>query len=233
MNSQFAILLAPSSFTILYLLAICRMHLSHQLDLLHRKRFAMTTTAHHLQVLFVSSTASYSYAQCSPATCQLRGPSSPPPDYTRVDRASHNVFFMGVFQRALDGQLDTPLTGDGYDRISRSIRALAIQYRASDSELRQAALQVLRNLIPLWLPQVFRTVFVRFDTKLSSKMCALVTLVTTQWLMGHSKISDEDKSVVEIERCRYLEEAGCVNVCLNSCKLPTEQYFEESKLNHF
>ncbi len=179
--------------------------------------------------LFVRNTAPILRAPRTTATCQLRGPTSPPPDYTRVDRAPHNALFMATFQRALDGQLHTPLSGTGYDRVARSIRALAIQYRASDSELRRAALEVLRNLIPLWLPRVFRAVFVRFDTELSAKMCALVTVVTTQWLMGHSKISAEDRSIAEIERCRYLEEAGCVNVCINSCKLPTQQYFEESK----
>lgn len=27
---------------------------------------------------------------------------------------------------------------------------------------------------------------------------------------------------VRVERCRYLEQAGCASVCLNSCKLPTQ-----------
>jgi hypothetical protein len=27
---------------------------------------------------------------------------------------------------------------------------------------------------------------------------------------------------VLVERCRYLEEAGCASICLNSCKVPTQ-----------
>lgn len=27
---------------------------------------------------------------------------------------------------------------------------------------------------------------------------------------------------VLIERCRYLEEAGCASICINSCKVPTQ-----------
>ena len=28
-------------------------------------------------------------------------------------------------------------------------------------------------------------------------------------------------------RCRYLEESGCASVCLNSCKVPTQEFFEK------
>mgnify|MGYP001807295156 CR=1 FL=1 len=27
---------------------------------------------------------------------------------------------------------------------------------------------------------------------------------------------------VLVERCRYLEQAGCASVCINSCKVPTQ-----------
>lgn len=26
-------------------------------------------------------------------------------------------------------------------------------------------------------------------------------------------------------RCRYLEETGCASVCMNSCKVPTQEFF--------
>lgn len=26
-------------------------------------------------------------------------------------------------------------------------------------------------------------------------------------------------------RCRYLEEAGCASICINSCKVPTQEFF--------
>ena len=32
---------------------------------------------------------------------------------------------------------------------------------------------------------------------------------------------------VLLERCRVLEESGCASVCLNVCKLPTQQFFNE------
>ena len=35
------------------------------------------------------------------------------------------------------------------------------------------------------------------------------------------------KQGVLLERCRVLEEGGCASVCLNVCKLPTQQFFNE------
>lgn len=32
---------------------------------------------------------------------------------------------------------------------------------------------------------------------------------------------------VKIERCRFLEEAGCASVCANCCKMPTQEFFEK------
>ena len=28
-------------------------------------------------------------------------------------------------------------------------------------------------------------------------------------------------------RCRYLEETGCASICINSCKLPTQEFFAQ------
>ncbi|GFH08469.1 DUF4033 domain-containing protein, partial [Haematococcus lacustris] len=30
---------------------------------------------------------------------------------------------------------------------------------------------------------------------------------------------------VKVERCRYLEQTGCASVCINSCKVPTQEFF--------
>lgn len=30
---------------------------------------------------------------------------------------------------------------------------------------------------------------------------------------------------VLVKRCRYLEEAGCASICINSCKAPTQEFF--------
>ena len=37
----------------------------------------------------------------------------------------------------------------------------------------------------------------------------------------------EAGAVLEIKRCRYLEAASCASVCVNTCKLPTQEFFAE------
>lgn len=178
--------------------------------------------------------------------CSSRGPTGEPPNYrATIDRLPQNRFFMGRFQQALDAQLALSLPGDksistaastsgGFDRVIGAVLTLA-DIHSDDAALQSSSLQVLRSLLPTWLPGVFYAVFVRASTDLAAAMCAYVTVFATQWLMGTSSICDDDEdgnnnnysNVVKIERCRYLEESKCMGICLNSCKIPTEQFFRE------
>ena len=53
--------------------------------------------------------------------------------------------------------------------------------------------------------------------------------------MGECEINDvvkEDGTVLKdhgllVKRCRFLEESGCASVCVNSCKIPTQNFFME------
>eukprot|EP00878_Enallax_costatus_P027060 GHUV01029098.1.p1 GENE.GHUV01029098.1~~GHUV01029098.1.p1 ORF type:complete len:163 (+),score=35.01 GHUV01029098.1:1189-1677(+) len=70
---------------------------------------------------------------------------------------------------------------------------------------------------------------------LSCRLNALATAVTCQWLMGPCTVNDvelDDGTVgsgmgVLVERCRYLEQSGCASICINSCKIPTQEFFEK------
>ena len=71
--------------------------------------------------------------------------------------------------------------------------------------------------------------------RLSYTLNAVATYATCQWLMGPLEINDvemDDGQVgtnngVLVHRCRYLEESGCVSVCVNSCKIPTQAFFNQ------
>lgn len=68
-----------------------------------------------------------------------------------------------------------------------------------------------------------------------SRMNAYITKMTTFWLMGESELVDVEVDGGEIgkgqgllvKRCRYLEEAGCASVCVNTCQIPTQSFFLE------
>lgn len=64
-------------------------------------------------------------------------------------------------------------------------------------------------------------------------MNAWATWWAGTWLMGECEINDvvvdggelgKDQGLL-VKRCRFLEEAGCASVCVNSCKIPTQNFF--------
>ncbi|WIA35590.1 hypothetical protein OEZ86_004011 [Tetradesmus obliquus] len=122
----------------------------------------------------------------------------------------------------------------GYEAIIDLTRRL----NASYSEAREVQLttrRILNSLFPSWLPGAFKVMFSTPLPEFSCKLNALATALTCQWLMGPCKVNDvelDDGSVGEgmgvlVERCRYLEQAGCASICINSCKVPTQEFFEK------
>ena len=67
----------------------------------------------------------------------------------------------------------------------------------------------------------------------SARMNAWATWWAGTWLMGECEINDvvvdegelgKDQGLL-VKRCRFLQEAGCASVCVNSCKIPTQNFF--------
>ena len=99
------------------------------------------------------------------------------------------------------------------------------------------AKHMLVRLFPSWLLPAYTVMFARPFPRFSAWMNAWVTHWTTQWLMGPSAVYDltapDDGRVVGpqqgllVEKCRFLEAAGCVQTCLHACKVPTQRFFLE------
>lgn len=63
----------------------------------------------------------------------------------------------------------------------------------------------------------------------SAEMNALITTAFFGWLVGPMDLEQLDvdfkgkqerwKSKVQIKKCRYLEQSGCVGMCINMCKV--------------
>ena len=64
-------------------------------------------------------------------------------------------------------------------------------------------------------------------------MNAWATWVGGTWLMGECEINtvpvdggvEGVRQGLLVKRCRFLEESGCASVCVNSCKIPTQNFF--------
>jgi len=91
------------------------------------------------------------------------------------------------------------------------------------------------SLFPSWLPGAFSWMFAKPFPEFSARMNAWATMIAGVWLMGECELNDSEidggkigvKQGVLVKRCRFLEESGCASVCINSCKIPTQNFFIE------
>jgi hypothetical protein len=84
------------------------------------------------------------------------------------------------------------------------------------------------------IPPLFRKVFPY--SKWGAEINAKITPAFFTWLVGPMKTVEVEferpngeivvqNSGVQIEKCRYLAESGCVGMCVNLCKAPVQTFF--------
>jgi hypothetical protein len=169
-----------------------------------------------------------------PAATGRNGPTDPKPSYAAIDAQPLNKIVYGLFRRKMVSALDNRDSAlEGYDGIvdlTRRLNALG-----SPRQTQALTRRILNSLFPSWLPPAFRVMFAKPLPDLSCRLNALATWLTCQWLMGECEINAVEVDGGEVregygvlvKRCRYLEETGCVGVCINSCKVPTQEFFEK------
>lgn len=162
------------------------------------------------------------------------GPSGPKPSYVEIDAQPLNSLVYSLFRKKMvDALGNTDSSLDGYDAIidlTRRLNALG-----SPKDTQQLTRQILLSLFPGWLPPAFKVMFAKPLPGLSCQLNAFATWLTCQWLMGECEINSveidggdvKEGYGVLVKRCRYLEESGCVGICINSCKIPTQEFFEK------
>jgi len=140
-------------------------------------------------------------------------------------------FLLGLCVRRVGKINGMAITGkkgyDGFVELTRKV----MQTRSPLLQ-RAASMRLLHSLIPLWLLKIVR----RFLPK-TPKTAAFFAAATTQhyeWLVGPCEVKEVEvngvmqKSGVLIKKCRYLENSNCVGLCVNMCKVPTEDFFTNS-----
>lgn len=162
------------------------------------------------------------------------GPSGPKPSYVEIDAQPLNRVVYSLFRKKMVtalGNKDSSLDGyDGIIDLTRRLNALG-----SPRDTQRLTRQILLSLFPGWLPPAFKVMFAKPLPGLSCRLNAFATWLTCQWLMGECEINSVEVDGGEmkegygvlVKRCRYLEESGCVGICINSCKIPTQEFFEK------
>eukprot|EP00977_Amphora_coffeiformis_P016203 scaffold4947_cov160-Amphora_coffeaeformis.AAC.3 len=163
------------------------------------------------------------------------------PDYESIV-GPLGKFVDNVFQQVFRDELALQVVGegnatagipDGYAGIVELAARMNREFAHNRTEIHVRAQTVLRNLFPSWMPGSYAVLFSKPFPGFSSRMNAWATGVGGTWLMGECEINDVEIDGGEIgvgqgllvKRCRFLEESGCASVCVNSCKIPTQNFF--------
>ena len=146
-----------------------------------------------------------------------------------IDRLFIWLFSLKMSQALGKG---TEVTGyDGFVDLSKQI----MQGRNAQ-EQQVIVAKVLQSLVPapaLWAIRTFSS-----PTKLVCVLNAWFAAQLFEWLVGPCEVAEAEISLdngtvrsqlsaVNIKKCRYLVDSGCVGMCVNMCKVPTQTFFTE------
>lgn len=95
----------------------------------------------------------------------------------------------------------------------------------------QLILDALLLAIPMFVLN-FAKVILK-PSKFTSEFFAISTPFLFQWLVGPCEVKEieingvNQKSMVYIKKCRVLESVNCPGICINACKIPTQQFIKQ------
>lgn len=143
--------------------------------------------------------------------------------------------FIRLFSRKMAKALGkkTKLKGyEGFVDLSKQI----MNGRNAKQQQEVVAI-ILKSLVPSPVLYITRTFF--SPTKWVCESNAWFASKLFEWLVGYCDVTEvevldenqqlrKQKSCLHIRKCRYLESSGCVGMCVNMCKLPTQEFFTNS-----
>lgn len=164
------------------------------------------------------------YLQLSPVDNKL------PNDRTEFD--AFNRLLFDRFSLSVQQELRLPKPPSTFSNLIKNINKLT--YTESGSRVSNRSKSILVRLFPPGLLPAYKVLFGSFPS-FSAWMNTRVTQWTTQWLMGNSTVQDleladgtmKSQQLLIVERCRFLEESGCIQTCIHACKVPTQNFFYE------
>jgi Beta-carotene isomerase D27-like, C-terminal len=160
------------------------------------------------------------------------------PRETRVQEAYHDNLFdrlsIWLFSRKMANALGKGTTQSGYDGFV-DLSQQIMQGRNATQQQELVSI-VLRSLVPAPILKIIRMVF--SPTQLVCELNAWFATILFDWLVGPCEVRAievmdpqgkprSQRSEVYIKKCRYLEQSGCVGMCINMCKLPTQSFFTQ------
>lgn len=142
--------------------------------------------------------------------------------------------FIWLFSRKMSQALGAGTEVSGYGGFVDLSKQIVQGRNAQQQQVIVA--QVLQSLVPAPVLWAIRTFFA--PTRLVCVLNAWFAAKMFEWLVGPCEVVEvkidladgtvrSQPSGVQIEKCRYLADSGCVGMCVNMCKVPTQVFFTE------
>ena len=142
--------------------------------------------------------------------------------------------FIWLFSYKMSQALGTGTKLSGYSGVVDLSKQI-MQGRSAQQQQIVVA-QILQSFIPVPVTWAIRTFFA--PTRLVCVLNAWFAARMFGWLVGPCEVAEAEidlpdgtvrsqPSAVQIEKCRYLADSGCVGMCVNMCKVPTQEFFTE------
>ena len=169
------------------------------------------------------------------------------PDYSSISGPMGpfvDSILMSFFRYKLAQRLNRPdnaiITPDSKLPLNDFMGIIDLTTRMNTQHFNRETIQtmaqdVLVSLFPKFILDRYPTWFAQPFPDFSARMCAWATCVGGTWLMGECEVNDVPElenggkgQGVLVTRCRFLEESQCASICVNSCKIPTQNFFYEN-----
>ncbi|XP_023742376.1 beta-carotene isomerase D27, chloroplastic [Lactuca sativa] len=169
--------------------------------------------------------------------CGIAEPSGQPAPMGQKTKYNDGVFekvFMSLFARKMEKFSGKGYKGQNkglfdYDYDSFVDVSRSVMIGRNRIQQQEVVREVLMSMLPPGAPEQFKKLFP--PTKWAAEFNAALTVPFFHWLVGPSEVVEvevngvKQKSGVLIKKCRYLENSGCVGMCVNMCKIPTQDFF--------
>ena len=142
--------------------------------------------------------------------------------------------FIWLFSLKMSQALGKGTEIGGYDGFVELSKQIMLGRNAQEQQIIVA--KVLQSLVPSPALWAIRTFFA--PTRLVCVLNAWFATKMFEWLVGPCELAEAEiiledgtlrsqPSAVQIKKCRYLVDSGCVGMCVNMCKVPTQEFFTE------
>eukprot|EP00931_Biecheleriopsis_adriatica_P064310 TRINITY_DN39109_c0_g1_i1.p1 TRINITY_DN39109_c0_g1~~TRINITY_DN39109_c0_g1_i1.p1 ORF type:complete len:439 (-),score=115.28 TRINITY_DN39109_c0_g1_i1:20-1336(-) len=173
-------------------------------------------------------------------------------DYESIDRSPVSQVLMGTVRNLLAETAGHDSPTPGYNGVMELVREVN-DMEGTAEQLQLRARKVFEGILPSlwigWVPPLWKQyIQPNVPTWSANGSFFLVFYLLFPWLMGPMEGDDfvdvevpagwrnvlpflpesvRVPQTVKAERCRFLESANCASVCVNSCKVPSQEWLKE------